>query len=89
MNLSPLPIQKFFDNNGKPLVGGLLFTYVVGTSTKLATYKDQAGTVNTNPIVLDYRGEANVWLDPSLVYKFVLAPVGDTDPTHAADLDRR
>lgn len=80
MNLSPLPIQKFFDNNGKPLDGGQLFTYVSGTSTKLATYKDQAGTLNSNPIVLDFRGEANVWLDQTLTYKFVLAPVGDTDP---------
>jgi hypothetical protein len=80
MNLSPLPIQKFFDNNGKPLVGGLLFTYAAGTTTKIATAKDQAGTANSNPIVLDYRGEANVWLDQTLTYKFTLAPVGDTDP---------
>lgn len=80
MNLSPLPIQKFFDNNGAPLVGGLLFTYIAGTTTKIATGKDQAGTLNTNPIVLDFRGEANVWLDPTLTYKFTLAPLGDTDP---------
>jgi hypothetical protein len=80
VNLSPLPIQKFFDSNGKPLVGGLLFTYVVGTSTKLGTFKDQAGATNTNPVALDYRGEANIWLDQTLVYKFVLAPAGDTDP---------
>lgn len=80
MNLSPLPIQKFFDNNGNPLVGGLLFTYASGTSTKIATSRDQAGTTNTNPVVLDYRGEASVWLDQTLTYKFVLAPAGDTDP---------
>lgn len=80
MNLSPLPIQKFFDNNGNPLTGGLLFTYVAGTSTKVATSSDQAGTPNTNPVVLNYRGEANVWLDQTLTYKFVLSPEGDTDP---------
>lgn len=81
MNLSPLPLQKFFDNAGKPLVGGLLFTYVAGTSTKIATYTDSTGSQqNTNPIELDYRGEANVWLDPMLSYKFTLAPKGDTDP---------
>jgi hypothetical protein len=81
MNLSPLPIQKFFGNDGNPLNGGLLFTYVAGTTTKLATYKDSTGgPVNTNPIVLDYRGEANIWLDPSLTYKFVLSPSTDTDP---------
>lgn len=81
MNLSPLPIQKFFDNNGDPLTGGLLFTYVAVTTTKLATYTDSSGaSTNTNPIVLNFRGEANVWLDQTLTYKFVLAPEGDTDP---------
>ncbi len=81
MNLSPLPIQKFFDNNGRPLTGGLLYTYVAGTTTKIATYTDDTGaTQNTNPVVLDYRGEARVWLDPTLSYKFTLSPEGDTDP---------
>jgi hypothetical protein len=81
MNLSPLPIQKFFDNNGTPLTGGLLYTYVAGTTTKIATYTDSSGgTPNTNPVVLNFRGEANVWLDPTLTYKFTLAPLGDTDP---------
>lgn len=80
MNLSPLPIQKFFDNNGRPLTGGLLFTYTAGTSTKVATYSDEAGTPNTNPVVLNFRGEANVWLDQTLTYKFVLSPADDTDP---------
>jgi hypothetical protein len=81
MNLSPLPIQKFFDNNGEPLVGGLLFTYVAGTTTKIATYTDSTGgSTNTNPVVLDYRGEARVWLDITKTYKFVLSPRGDTDP---------
>jgi hypothetical protein len=81
MNLSPLPIQKFCDNNGRPLVGGLLFTYEAGTTTKVATYTDASGlSVNTNPIELDYRGECRVWLDPLLSYKFTLAPAGDTDP---------
>lgn len=81
MNLSPLPIQKFYDNNGVPLVGGQLFTYITGTNTKLATYTDSTGgTPNPNPIPLNYRGEAQVWIDPLLVYKFVLAPANDTDP---------
>lgn len=81
MNLSPLPVQKFFDNNGSPLVGGLLFTYVAGTTTKIATYTDASGsTPNTNPIVLNFRGECQLWVSPSLAYKFVLSPAGDTDP---------
>lgn len=79
--LSPLPIQHFVDNLGLPLVGGKLFTYKAGTSTKQATYTDSTGgTPNTNPVILNYRGEANVWLDPTLLYKFVLARATDTDP---------
>ncbi|HEY4354890.1 MAG TPA: hypothetical protein VGN16_04010 [Acidobacteriaceae bacterium] len=83
MNLSPLPIQKFFDNNGDPLVGGLLYTYEAGTSNKTATWKDSGGGMgaqNTNPIELDFRGECRLWIDPALAYKFILSPQGDSDP---------
>jgi hypothetical protein len=79
--LSPSPKQQFFDNNGRPLVGGKLFTYEAGSSTKLATYTDSGGlTANANPIVLDYRGEANIWIPPNVAYKYVLSPSTDTDP---------
>lgn len=81
MNLTPSAIQAFFDNNGRPLAGGLLFTYAAGTTTKRATYQDStSGSPNTNPIVLNFRGEARIWLDPTLSYRFVLAPSTDTDP---------
>lgn len=80
MNLSPLPIQKFFDNNGIPLVAGRLFTYVAGTSTPIATYVDSVGTLNSNPIVLDFRGECRLWIDALRAYKFILAPPGVDDP---------
>lgn len=81
MILSPIPVLRFYSNIGLPLVGGKLFTYVAGTTTKIATYTDSTGgTPNTNPIILNFRGEANVWLDPTLTYKFVLAGPLDTDP---------
>lgn len=81
MNLAPLPIQKFFGNDGKPLVSGRLFTYAAGTSTKVATYVDSDGTPsNTNPIVFDFRGECRIWINPQLAYKFILAPPGVDDP---------
>lgn len=83
MNLAPLPVQKFFDNNGNPLVGGKLFTYVSGTSTKIATSVNAGGTPNTNPVILDFRGECRLWIDPALSYTFVLAPANDTDPPTA------
>lgn len=84
MNLSPMPLQKFFDNDGRPLVAGRLFTYRAGTTTKVATYTSSVGnTSNTNPITLDFRGEARVWIDPAIAYKFVLSAPGLDDPPTA------
>jgi hypothetical protein len=71
--LSPTPVQKFFDNNGNALANGQLYTYAGGTSTPIATYTDNTGsTSNTNPIILNSRGECNLWLTPNVSYKFVL-----------------
>jgi len=71
-SLSPTPKLQFFDANGAPLAGGLLYTYAAGTTTPLASYTDSTGvSANTNPIVLDSRGEANVWLSGA-IYKFAL-----------------
>ena len=71
-SISPTPKLQFFDANGAPLSGGLLYTYAAGSTTPLATYTDSTGvSANTNPIVLDSRGEANVWLNGA-IYKFAL-----------------
>ena len=73
VELAPSPVFKAFDNNGNPLANGQLFTYVAGTSTPQATYVDSTQTTpNTNPVILNARGEANVWLDISLTYKLQL-----------------
>lgn len=70
--LAPLPKFSASDAVGVPLVGGKLYSYAAGTSTPLATYSDYTGnTPNANPVVLDTRGEANVWLGEGL-YKLVL-----------------
>ena len=64
-----------FDDKGIPLVGGKIYTYIAGTTTAKATYSDKDLTVaNTNPVVLDRRGEAVIYGAGS--YKFVLK---DTD----------
>jgi hypothetical protein len=76
VNLSPVGnSQQFFDNNGIPLSGGLIYTYQAGSSTPLATYTDVNGTTaNANPIVLDASGRLadEVWLTYGYYYKFVL-----------------
>lgn len=70
--LCPVLKERFFDANGVPLSGGQLFSYTAGTSTPQATYTDQsAATPNSNPVILDSAGYANVWL-ASGSYKFVL-----------------
>ena len=83
VKIAPTARQQFEDANGNPYVGGKLFTYAAGSSTKQATYTDSTGlTANTNPIILDSAGRTpyGVWLTAGLNYKFVLAPSTDTDP---------
>lgn len=66
---------QFFDSNGDPLAGGLLYTYNAGTTTPVSTYTSRSGAAfNTNPIVLDASGRtpAEIWLDGGSLYKFVL-----------------
>jgi hypothetical protein len=67
--------QQFFDNNGVPLSGGLIYTYQAGSSTPLTTYTTNAGTTpNSNPIILDAAGRCanEIWLQTGYSYKFVL-----------------
>lgn len=78
-NLSPSPKLQFFDANGNPLAGGKLYTYAAGTTTPLATYTDQSGsTPNTNPVILDSRGEAAIWLGVAS-YKLKLTTATDVE----------
>lgn len=75
-SLAPVIRQRFFDANGVPLAGGKLYSYSAGTSTPKATYTDSSGfAANTNPVVLNANGEANVWISGN--YKFVLADSSD------------
>jgi hypothetical protein len=82
--LNPFVNGKFtaVDDNGAPLAGGKLYTYSAGTTSPLATYPITPVTVgvsttNANPVVLDASGQANVWLQPGLLYKFVLTDSAD------------
>lgn len=66
---------QFFDNNGAPLAGGLIYTYIAGTTTPVTTYTSSAGaTANANPITLDSAGRtpAQIWLTAGNSYKFIL-----------------
>ncbi len=69
--LMPMPRQQFFDANGLPLAGGLIYTYAAGTNTPQSSYTDSTATTpNTNPVVLDAGGFGSIWLATSM-YKIV------------------
>lgn len=86
----PELVQSFTDSAGAPLVGGRVFTYDAGTNNPRATFTNEAGTVNnTNPIILDGRGEAVIFW--SGAYKVVLAdaagvPIKTVDNIISTDL---
>jgi hypothetical protein len=66
---------QFFDSNGIPLAGGLLYVYTAGTTTPVTTWTTNAGTsANTNPIVLNAAGRTpfEIWLNSGVTYKFAL-----------------
>jgi hypothetical protein len=78
VTLSPVGgvAAQFFSNDGVPLAGGLIYTYLAGTSTPAATYTSASGAIaHSNPIVLDSAGRVpsgEIWLTDGISYKFVL-----------------
>ena len=75
--LSPVggAAAQFFNNDGIPLSGGKLYTYMAGTTTPQTTYTSSAGTISqANPIVLNSSGRVSsgeIWLIAT-PYKFVI-----------------
>jgi hypothetical protein len=77
--VTPTPKAQFFYADGTPLVGGKVYTYSAGTTTPQVSYTDYSGlTPNENPVILDSRGEANIWLG-ELSYKFRLTDENDVE----------
>lgn len=69
---SPAPHIQFFSASGVPLANGKVFTYDAGTTNIRNTYIDSTGTSqNTDPIILDAGGFADIWL-ANQGYKFVV-----------------
>lgn len=60
--LLPNGKQQFIDINGAPLVGGTVGMYLPATLTTKNTWQDSGQTIlNTNPVVLDSRGQALIY----------------------------
>lgn len=75
--LLPTGRQYYTDTaTGLPLNGGKVYTYAAGTSTPKATYTSAAATTaNTNPVILDARGEAVIFWDGA--YKIAITDSAD------------
>ena len=77
-SFQPIPWIQASDDAGAPLAGGKIWTYISGTTTPKATYTDTALiTTNTNPIILNARGEAQMVLG-SGAYTLKLLRADDT-----------
>jgi hypothetical protein len=71
--LVALLTPQFFANNGQFLSGGMLWSYQAGSATPAATFTDSTGlTQNTNPIILNARGECSCWVPANTAFKFIL-----------------
>lgn len=74
---------QIFDNNGNPLAGGKIYTYLAGTTTPIAVYTTEAANVaHPNPIILDSAGRVptgEIWLKEgdAQYYKFVVSNSAD------------
>ena len=72
-------IPTFLDDNGDPLNGGTLESYVANTTTPTPTFTGEAGVSAGDIITLNARGEPQtsgnthqVWIDSAIKYDFVL-----------------
>lgn len=78
---------QFFDNNGKPLATGVLYSYLAGTTTQQATYTDSTGLFqNPNPIPFGSGARVGIWLTSIATYKFVLCLQNDGASCAPADV---
>src|SRR5277367_4357678 len=67
-----MPLPKYFasDSVGRPLAGGKVYTYSAGTTNPQATFTDSTGAAtNSDPVILDSGGGANIWLQTGVAYK--------------------
>lgn len=71
---------KFYawDRNGKPLAFGKVYTYEARTNSPQVTYQSEDAVVaNTNPVILNGEGYANIYLNGS--YKVVVKDKDDNE----------
>lgn len=61
-SILPQPEQTWLDNNGLPLAGGKIYTYIPSSTTPKATWQDANQVVlNGNPVVADSSGRTIIY----------------------------
>lgn len=83
--ISPPPFLLAQNNSGAIINNACVWTYTAGTSSAVATYSDNTGTLNSNPIRSDSAGRFSAFLAPGNSYKFVYESAC-TPPAHGAVL---
>ena len=72
--------HRFYNNDGTVAAGGKVYTYEAGTTTLKSSFTDYTGsTPNANPIILDSKGECNLWT--SGLYKINVTQSDDVQIT--------
>ena len=85
--LAPAPKFQVIDSTGAPISGAKVFTYESGASSvPLTTYTDATGnTSNTNPVVCDASGQANIWFTPGVLYRVLVKNAAETTTYYTID----
>lgn len=66
-------VHQFQNKNGSILVSGKIYVYYQGRTALATTYHDEDGkVVNSNPILLDNNGRANVFVNTIYSYTIVV-----------------
>ena len=73
-NASKFYIPRF--QTGVP--NGKVYTYDKDNNN-IFTYKSIDGTLNTNPILLDEKGECVIYIDEEKTYKYVIKDSNDVE----------
>lgn len=90
--LLPEGRQSYQTATGLPAVGWKLYSFLAGTNTPATTWQDALQAApNTNPIIMDARGECSVFFNGT--YKLVLRDASDNliwtqDNVVAANIDQ-
>lgn len=69
--IMPQPYGLVQNDSNATVANGCVWTYAAGTTTPIATYSNNTGTLNANPIIADANGRFTAYVLAGTNYKFV------------------